>query len=64
MNNSLVVQSRKTEEIIRKDNLQRTIYAPPLIIKRGGYHNQSSLDNNHSMTAEINRFNNPEENIP
>jgi hypothetical protein len=31
-------------EFSKKDNLKRTLYEQPKIMKRGGYHNQSSLD--------------------
>jgi hypothetical protein len=31
-------------EFSRKDNLKRTFHQHPTIMKRGGYHNQSSLD--------------------
>ena len=41
---SSVVLDSRVEEIVRRDNLRRTNYEIPKIIKRGGYHNQSSLD--------------------
>ncbi len=37
-------RNKLAEEFNKKDNLKRTMYDPPKIIKRGGYHNQSSLD--------------------
>lgn len=41
-------------EFSKKDNLKRTLYEHPKIMKRGGYHNQSSMDPQAS---------NPEENV-
>jgi len=40
-------RAKLAEEFSKKDNLKRTLYDSPKIIKRGGYHNQSSLDKSH-----------------
>jgi hypothetical protein len=40
-------RAKLAEEFSKKDNLKRTFHNSPKIIKRGGYHNQSSLDKSH-----------------
>ena len=44
------------DEFSRKDNLKRTLYDNPKIIKRGGYHNQSSLDHQQPPNPEHNEI--------
>lgn len=41
---SLDKKEMPAAEFSKKDNLKRTLYEHPKIMKRGGYHNQSSLD--------------------
>ena len=39
-----MVFESNADSIPTKDGNKRTAYTPPKIMKRGGYHNQSSLD--------------------
>lgn len=39
-----MILDSNADSIPTKDGSKRTVYTPPKIMKRGGYHNQSSLD--------------------